>query len=142
MTTGTFPPPNTEKSPNNEHISKNASSTVSAMIDQSDTYDRRIARAETIKVVNTHYSTPVTLEFTAVTKERNISIAQKHVIIFAPIKLLEPTVTIKSSKVIVYHHSKDFLCSQTYQDDFEVIVDKTTHPKSHIYVKHIIKTTL
>ena len=112
------------------------------MTDQSDTYDHRVARAEIIKVVNNRYSAPVTQKFAAVTKERPVNIAQKHVIIFATIKLLEPTATIKSTKGIVHHHSKDFPCSQVYQDAFEVIVDKNTHPKPHIYVKHIIESTL
>ena len=71
------------------------------MIDPSDAYDRRVAHAETIKVVNNRYSTPVTLKFAAVTKERTINIAQKHVVIFAAIKLLDPTATIKSTKGIV-----------------------------------------
>ena len=44
------------------------------MTDPSDTYDRRVAHAETIKVVNNRYSTPVTLKFTAVTKERTVNI--------------------------------------------------------------------
>ena len=112
------------------------------MIDPSDAYDRRVAHAETIKVVNNRYSIPVTLKFAAVTKERTVNIAQKHVIIFAAIKLLDPTAIIKSTKGIVYHHPKDFPCSQAYQDAFEVIVDKNTHPKPHIYVKHIIESTL
>ena len=112
------------------------------MTDPSATYDHRVAHAETIKVVNTRYSTPITLKFTAVTKERTVNIAQKHVIIFAAIKLLDSTATINSTKGIVYHHPKDFPHSQAYQDAFEVIVDKNTHPKPHIYVKHIIESTL
>ena len=112
------------------------------MTDPSDTYNCSVEYIETIKVVNNRYSTPVTLKFAAVTKERTVNIAQKHVVIFAAIKLLDPTTIIKSPKEIVYHHPKDFPCSQVYQDDFEVIVDKNTHPKPHIYVKHIIEATL
>ena len=58
------------------------------MIDPSDTYDRRVAHTETIKAINNRYSTLVTLKFAAVTKERRVNIAQKHVITFAAIKLL------------------------------------------------------
>ena len=112
------------------------------MTDLSAAYDRRVAHTETIIVVNNRYSTPVTLKFAAVTKERTVNIAQKHVIIFAVINFLDPTATIKSTKGIVYHHFKYFPCSQAYQDDFEVIVDKNIHPKPHIYVKHIIESTL
>ena len=112
------------------------------MTDPSATYDRRVAHAETIKVVNNRYSTLVTLKFTAVTKKRTVNIAQKHVIIFAAIKLYDPTATIKNTKGIIYHHSKDISCSQAYQDAFEFIIDKITHPKPHIYVKHIIGYTL
>ena len=112
------------------------------MTDPSAAYDRRVAHAETIKVLNNRYSTPVTVKFSVVTKERTVNIAQKHVIIFAAIKLLDPTATIKSSKGIVYHHPKDFPCSQVYQDDFEGSVDTNTHPKLYIYVTHIIKSTL
>ena len=78
------------------------------MTDTSAAYDHRVAHAETIKVVNNRYSTPVTLKFDAVTKERTINIAHKPVIIFSAIKLLESTATIKSSKGIVYHSPKDF----------------------------------
>ena len=99
------------------------------MTDPSAAYDRRVAHAETIKVVTNRYSTPVTLKFAVDIKERTVNIAQKHVIIFAAIKLLDPTATIKSSKSIVYHHPKDFPCNQAYQDAFEVIVDRNTHPK-------------
>ena len=82
-------------------MSKNASTAFSDMIDPSDAYDHRVAHAETIKVVNNRYSTPVTLKFAAVTKESTVNIAQNHVIIFAAIKLLDPTATIKSTKGIV-----------------------------------------
>ena len=112
------------------------------MTDPSDTYDHRVAHAEIIKVVNNYYSTPITLKFSAVIKERTVNIVQKHVIIFAAIKLLDPTATIKFPKGIVYNHRKDFPCSQAYQDDFEIILDKNTHPKPHIYVKDIIEPTL
>ena len=95
-----------------------------------------------IKVVNNRYSTPVTLKFAAVTKESTANITQKHVIFFATIKIFDPNTTIKSTKGIVYHHPKDFAYNQAYQDAFEVIVDKNTHPKPHIYVKHIIESTL
>ena len=96
------------------------------MTDPSAAYDHRVAHAETIKVVNNRYSTPVTLKFSAVIKERTINIAQKHVIIFAAKKLLDPTATNKSSKGIVYHHPKDFPCSQVYQDAFEVTPNHTS----------------
>ena len=136
MSIGTLPS-TTENSLNNEQISKNASTAVSDMIDPSDAYDRRVAHAETIKVVNNRYSTPVTLKFAAVTKERTVNIAQRHVIIFATIKLLNPTATIKSTKGIVYHHPKDFPCSQAYQDAFEVIVDKKYPPQTtHLCQTH------
>ena len=100
------PPPTTDTSLNNEQISKNASSDISAMTDPSAAYDRRIVHPENMKVLNNRYSTLVTLKFAAVTKERTVNIAQKHVIIFAVIKLLDPTATIKSLKGIVYHHPK------------------------------------
>ena len=119
MITGTPSSRNTEKSPNNEQIAKNTSSSVLAITHPSDTYDRRVAHEETIKVDNNRYSTPVTLKFAAVTKERTVNIVQKHVIIFAAIKLLDPTATIKSSKGIVYHHPKDFPWNQAYQDDLK-----------------------
>ena len=83
-------------------MSKNTSTAFSDMIDPSDAYYRRVAHAETIKVVNNRHSTPETLKFAAVTKERTVNIAQKHVIIFASIKLLDPTATIKSTKGIVF----------------------------------------
>ena len=76
------------------------------------TYDRRIAHAQTIKVINNHYSNPVTLKFAAATRERTVNIAQKHVIIFDAIEKHDPTATIKSTKGIVYHHSKQFPYSQ------------------------------
>ena len=57
MTTDPLPP-NTEKSPNNEKISKNEFSNVSVMTDQSNTYDRRVAHAKTIKVVNNRFYPP------------------------------------------------------------------------------------
>ena len=75
-------------------------------MDPSDTCERRIARAEKIKAVNNCYSSPVTLKFAAITKEKSVNIAQTHVIIFATIKLLNPTITIKSSKGVVYHYPK------------------------------------
>ena len=107
-----------------------------------DTYERRVPHEETIKVVNNRYFTPITLKFTTVTKERTVNIAQKYVIIFAAIKLLDPTATITSSKGIIYHHSKDLPWSQVYQDSFEVIVDKNTYPKPHLYVHHVIESIL
>ena len=134
MTIGTLPS-TTKNSLNNEQISKNVSTAVSHMIDPSDTYYRRVAHVETIKVVNNRYSTPVTLKFAAVTRERTINIAQTHVIIFAAIKLLDPIATIKSTKGIVYHHPKDFPYSQAYQDAFEVIVDKIP-TQNHIFVSN------
>ena len=112
------------------------------MTDPSATHDHRVAHVETIKVANNRYSIPVTLKCAADTKERTVNIAQKHVIIFATIKLLDLTVTIKSTKDIVYYQIKDFPYSQVYHDAFEDIVDKNTHPKPHIYVKHSIESTL
>ena len=112
------------------------------MKDLSDTYDHRVAHTETFKVVNNRYSIPVTLKRFAVTKERTLNIAHEHVIIFAAIRILEPTATIKSPKGIVYHHPKDFPYSQVYQDTFEVIINKNIHPKPHIYVKNIIESTI
>ena len=99
------------------------------MTDPNNTYNRRVAHAETIKVVSARFSTPVTLKFAAVTKERTTNIAQNHVIIFAAIKLLDLTATITFPKGTVYRHPKDFPCSQAYQDAFEVIVDnlRPTH---------------
>ena len=95
------------------------------MIDSSKSYHHRVAHAEIIKVVNNYYSTPITLKFSAVIKERTVNIVQKHVIIFAAIKLLDSTTSIKFPKGIVYHHPKDFPYSQkAYQDYFEVIVKK------------------
>ena len=141
MTTGTLPRPPRNLSTMSKS-QKNASSAFSAMTDPSATYDYRVAHAETIKVVNNRYSTPVTLKCAAVTKERTVNIAQKNVIIFAMIKLLDLTATIKSTKGIVYYQIKDFPYSQAYQDAFEDIVDKYTRPKPHIYVKHIIESTL
>lgn len=47
------------------------------MTDTSDSNDRRVAHAETIKVVNNRFSTPVTLKFFKITKEKNINIAHK-----------------------------------------------------------------
>ena len=98
----------------------------------SESFHRRVAHIEIINVVNNRYSTPVTLEVAAVIKEKNVNIAQKNVIIFADIKLLDPTTTIESPKGVVYQHPKDFPCSQLYQEAFEVIVDKNTHPKRHV----------
>ena len=138
----TDPPPINTKSSNHDHLSKNASSSSTDMTDPSDSYERRVAHAESIKVVNNRYSTPVTLKFAAVTKEGMVTITQKHVIIFTAIKLLDPTASIKSQKRVVYHHPKDFLCSQVYQDVFDVISNKNSHPKPHINVKHIIESTL
>ena len=61
MTTGTPPAPlTTEKYLNNEQISKNASSAISATTDPSAEYDRRVAHAETIKVLNNRYSIAIT----------------------------------------------------------------------------------
>ena len=111
-------------------------------MDPTDTYERRIAHTETIKVVNNHYSTPVALKFAAVTMKKTVNIAQKHVIIFATIKILNLTATIKSLKEVVCHYPKTFPCSQAYQDAFQVIVYKNTHPKPHIYVKHVIEFTI
>ena len=85
------------------------------MIEPIDTHERRVTHTETIKVVNNRYSTPVTLKFAATTT---------------------------SPQIIVYHHPKDFSCNQAYQDSFAVIVDKNTHPKPHIYVKHVIESNL
>ena len=141
MTTDPFPP-NTKKSPNNEQISRNAFSDVSVMTDPSNTYDRRVAHAETIKVVNNRFSTPVTLKFAAVTKEMTVNIAQKHVIIFVAINFFGPTVANISPKGTGNHHPKHILCSQAYQDAFEVIADKNNHPQPHSYVKHAIESTL
>ena len=81
------------------------------MTDPSAEYDRRVAHAEIIKVVNNRFSIPVTLKFAAVTKESTVNITQKHVVIFAAIKRLDPTATIKYTKRIVYHHPKNFPCS-------------------------------
>ena len=52
------------------------SSVISTITDPSDTYDHRVAHTEAIKVANNSYSTPVTLKFAAVTKERTVTIAQ------------------------------------------------------------------
>ena len=76
------------------------------MTDQSDTYDHRVARAEIIKVVNNRYSAPVTQKFAAVTKERPVNIAQKHVIIFA---------TIKTSRADRNHQIYKRNCSSSFQ---------------------------
>ena len=74
------------------------------MTDPSDTYDCRVAHVEPMKVVNNRYSTPVTLKFDAVIKERTVNIAQKYAIIFATIKLLDLIATIKPPTGIIYHH--------------------------------------
>ena len=111
------------------------------MTDSIDTYKRRVAHTESIKVVYNRYSTPIILKFVTVTKERT-NIVQKHVIIFGAIKLLDLTATIKSPKGIIYHNPKDFPYSQAYQYAFEVIVDKNTHPKTTHLRKTIIEFTL
>ena len=99
------------------------------MTDLSDSYEYRTADAESIKVVNNWYSTSTTLKFATVTKERTINIVWKYVIIFAAIMLLNSSVSIKSQKRVVYHYPKDFSCTHEYQDSFDVISDKNTHPK-------------
>ena len=112
------------------------------MTDLSDSYKRRIAHADSIKVINNQYFSPVTLRFTAVTTESTVNIAQEHVIILTANKLLDPHATIKSQKGVVYNHLKDFACSQAYQNAFDVILDKNKHSKPHIYVKHTVESTL
>ena len=120
MSTDLHPSINT-KNPHHDKKSKNETVNETDMIDPSESFHRRIAHAQTIKVVYNRYSTPITLKFTVVTKEKTVNIAQKHVIIFATIKLLDPTTTIKYPKGVVYQHPKYFPCSQVYQEAFEVM---------------------
>ena len=126
------PPLINKKTSHHDNNSKTANVNEIDMTYPSESFHRRVAHIEIIKVVNNRYSTPVTLKVSAVIKEKTVNIAQKNVIIFANIKLLDPTTTIKSPKGVVYQHPKDFPCSQSYQEAFEVIVDKNTHPKRHV----------
>ena len=108
--------------------------------EQSEAYDHRVAYTETIKVVNNRQSTPVTLKFAAITK--NSQYFQKHVIIFATIKLIIPSTVIISLTDVIYNHLKDFPCSHVYRNTFDVNLDKNSHLKPHIYVKRTIESTL
>ena len=96
------PPPTNTKYPHNNKNSENENVNETEMIDPFESYHRRVAYVETIKVVNNHYSILVTLKFSTVTKEKTVNIAQKHIIIFAVIKLLNPTADIKYQQIIVY----------------------------------------
>ena len=95
-------PTNTKKLPNHVLPSKNSNLDSTDMTDLSDSYERRVAHAGSVKVFNNRYSTPVTPKFTTVPKERIVNITQKHVIIFTTIKLFDLSATIKSQKDIVY----------------------------------------
>ena len=97
------------------------------MTDTSDSNDRRVAHAETIKVVNNRFSTPVTLKFFKITKEKNINIAHKNIIIFTTIRLFDPTAVIKSQKEVIYNHTKDFTYNYVYKDAFDIIIDENSH---------------
>ena len=105
MSSGTSPA-TTKKLPNYAPPSEKLLLDSTGMTELSDSYERRVAHAESIKVVNNRYSTPVALKFTAVTTERTVNIAQKHVIIFTAIKLRDPSYTIKSLKGVVYINPK------------------------------------
>ena len=68
--------PINSKSSNHDPISKKITTLPSTnMTDPADSYKRRVAHEETVKVGNNRYSTPVILEFAAVTKEKTINIA-------------------------------------------------------------------
>ena len=95
-------PPDQHKTPSHDNNSKNATFNETYTTDPSESYHRRVAHAQTIKVVNNRYFTDVTLKFCAVTKEKNVNIAEKHVIIFATIKLLDPPATVRSIERIIY----------------------------------------
>lgn len=78
MTTDSLPP-NTETSPNNEQISKNAFSDVSAMTDPSNTDDRRVAHVETIKVGNNCFPPPVqsTILFGMIVFDKEVELSNR-----------------------------------------------------------------
>lgn len=82
------------------------------MTDPSDSYERRVAHAEFIKVINNQYSISVALKFVAVTKRREVNITKKHIIIFTAIKVLELSATMKSQKGLVYNHTHKFLVAR------------------------------
>ena len=105
MSSGTSPA-TTKKLPNYVPPSEKLLLDSTGMTELSDSYECRVAHAESIKVVNNRYSTPVTLNFIAVTKERTVNIAQKYNIIFTAIKLRDPSATIKSLKGVVYINPK------------------------------------
>ena len=130
------------KSPIHEPSQKKENSPSTDMTNSSNYYEHRVAHAETIKVVNNRYFTPVTLKFAAITKEKTVNVAQKHVIVFVAIKILDPNATINSKKGVGYHHPKDFPYSHANQDAFNVISNKNTHQKPYIYVQHTIKSIL
>ena len=94
-------PINTETS-NHDNNSKNATFNETDMMDPSESYHHGVSHTERTKVVSNRYSFPITLKFTTVTKEKTVNIAQKNVIHFAAIKLLDPSATIKSMKGVVY----------------------------------------
>ena len=109
----TLIPPITTKLPNHDPPSEKPILLSTDLTDPSDSYEHRVIHAESIFVivVNVRYSTPVTLKFATVTKKKSVNIAQKHVIIFSTIKIIDPSTTIKSQKGVVYHHPKGFPCN-------------------------------
>ena len=87
------------------------------------TYDRQIAHAAEIKLVNDLYVTPVTVEFVNPDSYNSVNLPVKHRKLFAVLKLLDSSIstTINDTPII---HSGQFPVSTVYTYTFDVITNK------------------
>ena len=90
----------------------------STMTEDSSTYARNVAHTASIKLVDNRYKIPVTLKFSLKAFETTININQKHVCIFAAIKLIDPSVKITFPNSNVQYHTKHFHVTKNKRTKF------------------------
>ena len=79
---------------------------ITGIYKPSDSYDRRVAHSDTIKLVNSRYKIPTTLKFTLSPFTSTINITKQYIVIFTAIKIVYPSITVIFSKDTTYHYPK------------------------------------
>ena len=117
---------NSKNPDENPPITQNYQSNKNSYSSSNDlplTYDRQIAHAAEIKLVNDRYVTPVTVEFVNSDSDNYVNLPVKRRKLFAALKLLDPSISTNINDTTI-NHSREFPVGTVYTDTFDVITDK------------------
>ena len=104
------------------------------------TYERHVAYAAEIKLINDRYVTLVTVEFGSSEPDNSVNLPIKHRKLFAVLKLLDPSLSITINDT-TFNHPGEFPMGIAYTENFDVIVDKKPR-YPHFFVQHDIHSKI